>query len=500
MNSRILSSVLKIAQATTLSLLLTGCLFGENKQYFEAEAGRVPSSAGGINPTSASPTPTMQSPTPAPSSSPSSSVTPTPSPTPFQGGSTPTPTPSASATPAPTVSPTSTPSPTATPVSSATPSPTATPIITFTPTPTPHSSPTPSPTPIATVTPTATPVATATPTPAPTATATPVPTATATPTPSPTATPGQAPVAVNDGPYEGAENQSITIAISDLLLNDYDPNGLAIRFNTYQNPSSGTLTLSGTNLIFQPGANFTGAVSFQYQIANSINLTASATVSINVRIAATQAIYGQSASTLYSYNATTGASSPIANFHLSNGTTVSVFDIAIAPSGLMYAVDGSALYYVNATTGVMTLIPTSGISNFGNINGLTALSDGRLVISGDGVAIYDVATHVLSTLLAPGGYESSGDIIALPDGYLYLSVITSGNDHLIKINPTTGSTSDVGNLGHGGVYGLGYANNTLYGFDSSGLTFEINSTNAHTTNLANTGVDWYGATTNPVLW
>lgn len=252
--------------------------------------------------------------------------------------------------------------------------------------------------------------------------------------------------------------------------------------------------------MFQPASNFSGSVTFQYTIANSINLTASATVTINVRKPATQPIYGQSASTLYSYDGSTGASVAIARFKLSNGSSVNVFDIAITPNGLMYAVDGSSLYYVDATTGIMTKIPTTGIGNFGNINGLTALSDGRLVISGDGVALYNIATQVLTTLLPPGGYQSSGDIIALPDGYLYLSAVSNGSDRLIKINPETGATQDMGSLGHGGVYGLGYANSTLYGFDSSGLTFSINPNNAHTVDLVYTGVTWYGATTNPVLW
>jgi hypothetical protein len=527
MNSRILSSVLTVVQPVALMFLLSGCLFGENKQYFETDvSGRIPTSVGGID-TNVTPTPSMPTSTPTPTTTPSSSVTPTPTATPIVGA-TPTPTPSATpvptatpaptatATPAPTATPHPTITPSPTPIIVASPTPTPTPRPTATPTPSPTATPSPSPTPVATATPTPvptatptpTPVATATPSPTPVATATPSPTpvATATPTPVPTATPtptpgqGLAPIARNDGPYEIAQNQTLTIAISDLLLNDSDPAGLPLHFYTYQNPTSGTLTLSGNNLVFQPTNNFSGSVTFQYSIANSINLTASATVSIDVRKAATEAIYGQSQSTLYSYDGATGASSAIANFRLSTGGSVSVFDIAIAPSGLMYAVDGSALYYVDASTGIMTKIPTTGLSNFGNINGLTALSDGRLVISGNGIAIYNIATRVLTTLLAPGGYESSGDIIALPDGYLYLSALSSGSDLLIQIDPDTGATRNIGSMGHGGVYGLGYANGTLYGFDSSGLTFSINQTNAHTTNLANTGVSWYGATTNPVLW
>jgi hypothetical protein len=338
--------------------------------------------------------------------------------------------------------------------------------------------------------------------------ATPTPSSSVTPTPSSTPSPSstpngnaQPPVARNDGPFEDAENQTLTIATSDLLLNDTDPQSSPLRFVSFAQPTSGTIT-AGSNgtLLFQPATNFVGTVNFQYTIEDSLNLSASATVTINVRTPAALPMYAQTGTSLYQFDPSTNTSTLIANFRNSSGAQTSVFDIAITPAGLMYAVNGSGLYDVNAATAVLTLIPTDGISAFGNINGLTALSDQTLVISGNGVALYDIPTHTLSTLVAPGGYQSSGDIIALPDGNLYMSAVTSGTDHLIRINPTTGATTDVGNLNHDQVYGLGYANSTFYGFGADGEVFSINSTNASTTDLAATGLSWYGATTNPVLW
>jgi len=308
------------------------------------------------------------------------------------------------------------------------------------------------------------------------------------------------PIARDDGPFETAQNTPVSIAISDLLLNDSDPQNLPIHFDAYQNPSSGSIATSGAQLIYTPPLNFSGSVTFNYRIANSVSLTDTATVTINVRKAATEPMYGHSSSKLYRYDPLNNVSTSIASFRDSNGRSMSVFDIAITPSGLMYAVNGSSLYYVDASTGVMTAIPTDGIAAFGNINGLTSLSDGRLVISGNGVAIYDIATHRLSTLVAPGGYQSSGDIIALPDGYLYMAASSGGSDRLIQIDPNTGATRNIGSLGHSGVYGLGYAYNVFYGFDSGGRVFAIDPSNASTENLANTGISWYGATTNPVLW
>ena len=495
----------KLTALSAVGLALSGCEFGNNKQFFENSGSGTstatlptgtPTLAATPDP-SATPTPTPSAtptasitPTPAPSATPSSSVTPTP--TPVYGGATPTPTPVVVSTPTP--APTATPRPTATP----TPSPTATPAPTATPSPT--ATPTPSPT--ATPFPTATPTPSPTATPRPTSTPTPTPAPTATPTPTSTPSSGTPPVAVNDGPFEIAVNQTLTIQTSALLANDYDPHGLPIHYSSFQAASGGTLTLNGGTFTFVPANNFVGTVTFVYTIANSLNLTASATVTIDVRTAATEVMYGQSPSTLYSYDPSSHASTVIANFRLANGSAVSVRDIAITTNGLMYAVDGANLYYVNAATGVLTKLPTQGISTFGNINGLTALSDGDLVISGDGIVIYNIASQTLTTLLAPGGYQSSGDIIALPDGNLYMAASTNGNDHLIRINPTTGATFDLGSLGHEAVYGLGYADGVFYGFASNGQVFNITttSTSVSTSGNVNTGIEWYGATTNPVLW
>ena len=293
---------------------------------------------------------------------------------------------------------------------------------------------------------------------------------------------------------------SIPILISDLIANDSDPQTLPLHFVNYQSLSSGTLVQSDNTLTYTPALHFIGAVSFTYQIANSHNHSAQATVSINVRSPATQAIYAQSSNRLYSYDATSKTTNLIGTFKYADGSNASVFDIAITPSGLMYGVDGSALYYINSSTSRLSLIPTTGIAEFGNINGLTALSDGRLVIAGNGVAIYKIETQELTTLVSPNQYQTSGDIIALPDGYLYWSVNSGSGNQLLKINPSNGSITVIGTMSYAGVWGLGYANNLLYGFDNTGAIFEINPTTAHTTLQNNSGINWYGATTNPVLW
>ena len=332
-----------------------------------------------------------------------------------------------------------------------------------------------------------------------------VPAVPASTSPSPVRSPASSSnlIAKDDGPYEIAQNQNLVIPIADLLANDTDSNHLTISFVSMQNlVGGGTLSQSGVNLNYQPALDFIGSVTFDYTITNTDGKTASAKVSIFVRRPAAEVMYGQTFGKLYSYDPQTHVNAFIANFRLANSATINISDIAITSNGLMYGVDGSALYNIDATTGLASKITTTGIEAFGNINGLTALSDGRIVISGNGVAIYNVVSHELSTLLAPGMYQSSGDIIALPDGLLYLVALsnTGSGDRLIKINPTTGASTVVGSLGHDGVYGLGFAYNVLYGFAWDGQVFQINPANATSSNSFNTSLNWAGATTNPVLW
>ena len=52
-----------------------------------------------------------------------------------------------------------------------------------------------------------------------------------------------------------------------------------------------------------------------------------------------------------------------------------------------------------------------------------------------------------------------------------------------------------------GLYGVGYADERLYGFSSDGKIVAINPANAQTELLQTSDtIEWWGATTNPVRW
>ncbi|KIC35665.1 cadherin-like domain-containing protein, partial [Leisingera sp. ANG-M7] len=99
----------------------------------------------------------------------------------------------------------------------------------------------------------------------------------------------QAPDAVDDGLAVGHDT-ALVIDQSALLSNDSDPDGDPITFDSFTNPSNGTLLDNGDGtLTYTPNAGYEGPDSFTYTISDDSGLTDTATVNLTVSAAANQA-------------------------------------------------------------------------------------------------------------------------------------------------------------------------------------------------------------------
>ena len=59
----------------------------------------------------------------------------------------------------------------------------------------------------------------------------------------------------------------------------------------------------------------------------------------------------------------------------------------------------------------------------------------------------------------------------------------------------------VGSIGEARLYGMGYANDKLYGFSGSGVIVEIDPYTGWSPFMKEVNeLSWWGATTNPVRW
>ena len=219
---------------------------------------------------------------------------------------------------------------------------------------------------------------------------------------------------------------------------------------------------------------------------------------IDEEMVADAKVYANSSGSLYEINPETGESVLIGEFQ-EEGTPVNRFeDIAIDLSGHMYGGTGEFLYLINpATAAVRAVCPLDMATT-----ALAFTSDDELII-GSEYSLYkmDIEDCTVDTLIAYSFYETSGDIVGLPDGYLYWSVRGGDEDQLVRVNPRTGQETWVGYIGENRLYGMGFSNDELFGFSGSGNIVGIDPETANSYILKeHDGMSWWGATTNPVVW
>ena len=117
-------------------------------------------------------------------------------------------------------------------------------------------------------------------------------------------------------------------------------------------------------------------------------------------------------------------------------------------------------------------------------------------------------THVdggcdMEVLFEKTGWDTSGDVVGLPDGLLYWTIRGTTSDVLVTVDPVTKAESVKGDVGFERLFGVGYdqGQGRLYGFSASGEVIEINaSTGAGSLLTQDATRAWWGATTNPVVW
>ena len=211
---------------------------------------------------------------------------------------------------------------------------------------------------------------------------------------------------------------------------------------------------------------------------------------------ATEAIYLNTGSALYGYDPTTNTATMVGNFKNGGKSVTDMTDIGIDLNGYMYGVAYDELYRITPTNAAVTHVATLDAQ----YNALTFVSDGPLVAAGDSQVVSVDTTTGRTKRIGGNGYTSSGDIVGLPDGYLYWSTSGGGSDDLVQIDPTTGAAVRLGSIGQSGVYALGYAYGELYGFTDGSKVMVIDSTTGKATSSDRLSGAWWGATTNPVKW
>jgi hypothetical protein len=213
-------------------------------------------------------------------------------------------------------------------------------------------------------------------------------------------------------------------------------------------------------------------------------------------------IYAHSPDDLYTVNPSGWTITHVGAFACGDQIT----DLAVTPDGHLYGVSFTTLYSINKATGKATKVAdVPGLSN----NGLTFEADGSLLASdsaGDLKRINPTTGAVTDLGTFGNGLSSAGDLVAVADGTMYGVSATSagggdasGNNALLRVDPTTGAATVVGPIGFGNVWGLAYVSSKVIGFTTAGQILQIDPQTGAGTVLASRGVVWWGAGMSPLV-
>jgi subtilisin family serine protease len=100
------------------------------------------------------------------------------------------------------------------------------------------------------------------------------------PEPEPEPEPNRGPVAVDDGPFDTVEGTQVTLAVADLLANDWDADGDVLTLTGIVSADGGTAWIDGDSFHFN--ADAVGDASVVYEVSDGCGGTDQATVSFAV--------------------------------------------------------------------------------------------------------------------------------------------------------------------------------------------------------------------------
>jgi len=217
-------------------------------------------------------------------------------------------------------------------------------------------------------------------------------------------------------------------------------------------------------------------------------------------------VYANTTDELFTVDPISGARTSVGVFTLPNGTLVDrMTDIAINNDGEVFGGTFDALYQIDPTTAEVTKICDTDVE----MMGLAFTPDGDLLAAGDSVIRrVDLGDCGSTAVVFNTPFNTSGDLVGHPDGNIYWTVWEdTDQDGLVRIQPGTWSLEYLGTIPVGRLFGLGYADDQLFGFSSNGETVSVVPDSANgggfitSQVLSNdVGISWWGATTNPVAW
>jgi hypothetical protein len=173
-------------------------------------------------------------------------------------------------------------------------------------------------------------------------------------------------------------------------------------------------------------------------------------------------------------------------------TGVELTDVALDPNNVLFGIAFDSLSTVNQSTGAATV--TQSLSGQ-SLNGADFAPDGTFFVSG-GTELFtlDPQSGALTEFAPfPLPLSSSGDIAFVGNRLLATAVNDPSNDTLVEFDVAAKTSSVVGNVGFGCVWGLASYGTSLYGFTCNGEIIQMNTTTGAGTLIQKVNQSFWGA-------
>jgi hypothetical protein len=221
-------------------------------------------------------------------------------------------------------------------------------------------------------------------------------------------------------------------------------------------------------------------------------------------------VYAHTSSALYRVDPDTLAITLIGDF-VWPGAADMMTDLAIDKHGQLVGVSFTSVYTVDPSNAKATLL--SGNLG-GTFNGLSFVPASSIGQTGDDVlvgtrnndgAVFRVDPMTGNTFPVGNmgtGFSSSGDLVAV-DGFGMVQTTPGATDVLVKLAPITFAATPIGSgTGFTQIWGVAYWKDKIFGFTNNGEFISIDPTTGAGTLVQGSGPQWWGAavtTTAPIV-
>jgi len=214
-------------------------------------------------------------------------------------------------------------------------------------------------------------------------------------------------------------------------------------------------------------------------------------------------VYAHTSSQLYRVDPDTLGVQLVGAFTFGGGGSDQITDLAIDKTGLMIGISFTSVYRIDPSTAACTRLSQDLTGTFNGLSFVPASEIGQtgadiLVATRNSngvVSRVDPMTGQTSQIGNMGSFSSSGDLVSIA-GFGTVQTADNGTspDRLVRLAPSTFAATAIGNtIGFGDIWGIAYWKNKIFGVTEAGEFITIDPSTGAGTLVQGNGPRWWGA-------